>query len=748
MIAPVRAQSVLFFMPYGAWKVHNQLDGLVAAVAKSRNLAVHLITCDGLYDPCAITRGARNCTYCRETAELTLTTFDLSGRPLGSLILQSNVAEADAWVAGLPENHLVEARFRDLPIGEWAVSTVMTHFRISLAEQLADPRILPIHRRFLRDTLLTFLTLDRVLSDERIDAVFLFNARFYPYRAAFEAAKRRGLRVLVHERGRIADSFSFFDDETCLSSRPMRRLAKAWSNIPLDAAAIGRLEGHFSGKLVGQSSHWPSFYETVREADIYAVLDIPRNARLVGLFTTSSDEIAHFENYSNVTRQFELIDNIARALAGSDFVLVVRHHPAIGGMSAGGVEVSGFEQAYRQALGRRANMRILMPSDDVSSYALFPHLTAAIAPFSSIAMETIAYGIPTLVSEQSDAAFSGRFVLCDWSFETTKAAVDRLLSPQAWLRADDLRAFYRLCYAVLFRFSVSFKAIGIEHYFEPRLRLDLAEAVTLGRDPALDRVYAYLRDGTPVHTNPLDSDENGSAAAEDAFIVAQLRLFEERRRQRDCPSEAQPQPDPRSRFIALIDEDVEGPWSPNSWSILPHARNIAIHSFGAKSQSFSRPLQTLPFPQQWRLAISFERWRRQLRAALRQCADGYVLVTSKRFQFHDTSVAVILQAVGAAAAANQPVIALSGWIRDPSLLEPVPMNFDRADLKAWRALCDHGSNPLRIQDILAAFLVRRDWLLACLDARTSAETLAASIINEAAKTPKGIAVALPVFLLH
>jgi hypothetical protein len=741
-------QSVLFFVPYGQWQVHNQLDALVAAAAESRGLSVHIITCDGLFDPCAITRGVRNCADCRAGVESTLSTFRLSGRTLGSLLLENDVTEADAWVASLAEGNFVDAVFGDLPIGEWATPSVMTHFRVGLVEQLAEPRIRLVHRRFLRDTLLTFRILERVLESQRIDALFLFNARFYPYRAAFEAAKRRRVRILVHERGRVADSFSFFDDEICLSTQPVRRLARSWSTVPLKAVEIDQLRSHFDGKLAGESGHWPAFYGAVREADVYTVLDIPRGARLVGFFTSSSDELAHFEHYGNARRQFELIDNVALALLDSNVVLVVRHHPAISGRSAGVVEVSGFDQAYKQALRRHANVRILMPSDDISSYALFPHLTAAIAPFSSIAMETLAYGIPTLVAEVSDAAFSQRYILPDWSsFTSIKETMHRMVSDQSLLEADDLRAFYRLCYSVLFRFSIRFKAIGIENYFEPSLRLPVSDAVLSGYDPALDRVLDYLRDGASVHRHPDEGDGRGSATAEDDFIVDQLRIFKERRHRRETLRTLEAEPECVPTFTTLIDVGVGRSLLPQLWSTLPHASTITVHTFGSNWMRISR-LKIPHLLWRWWTATLFRRWRRQLLWVLKQCSGGYVLVTSGRFQLHDTSLPIIAQTVAAARTVDQPVVAISGWIRDPAVFEPVLMDVSRTDLDAWCALCRRLPDTLRIQDVVSLVVVRCDWLATHLRAQPSAEALASVIIDEAAKARDRVTVAQPVFLMH
>jgi hypothetical protein len=744
-----KMQSILFFTPYGEWRVHNQVDVTVAAALQARNCQIRFVTCDGLYQPCAITRGERDCVRCQKTMADTFAPYNFSSSSLGSMITLKDAWRADNWVAGLTDRELATACFEDLPIGEWALSTAMTNFRVSVVEQLLDPRIVPAHRRFLRDTLLTYWTIARVLEGENFEAVMLFNARFYPYRAAFEAARRRGTRILVHERGRIGNSFTFFEGENCLGLETARRLMDAWSEVALDEREITTIEGHFSERLLGQSTNWPTYNAVVQQFDPWALLDVPDNAELVGLFSSSTDEISQREGFGDAKRQFELIDNAAAAVDGTNIYLVVRHHPHIAGSANSQVELTAFYEAYRQTLKRNKNVRIVMPCDDLRSYALFPHLTAAIAPFSSIAMELVAFGIPTVVSEVSDAAFDERFTLTDWSTRGLKTAMDFITSPNAQLRAEDIRRFYRNAYSLLYRSSVQFKVIGIKDYFHAVSNFDTTDALLPGQDTTLDRICEHLLGGRPTYNYPGDSDRLPSDVEEDRFIKAKLDVFAKRRKALETPTAgACVEEAAVNSFAVIIDETTGGDVRSSIWKGLPNARTLSIKTISP--QHLKGWLKSaLVFVRSKKSNRDYVAWAFGIRRLLRRTAEDYVLVTNPRFQFHDTSIAVISEAVRSAAAAELPIIILTGWLRDPDEFLPLRLQPAKAPVDYWREVRARLSGTLRPQDILASVVVRRDWLIECLKIKETAGEFENALFDAAAPGPEKteIAVAQPVFLL-
>lgn len=702
-------RSVLFFAPYGNWRVHHQLDAVVAAAMRLRGHKTTYISCDGQYKRCALFRQDQRCDICQAVAAETISPFGFEAAPLGSLISSTDRELADAWVSSLEDDALLHACYGDLPVGAWAISTVMTAFRISSLRQLDDKSIKPLHRQFLWDTIVTYWALERLIDREKIDRLFLFNARFYPYRAAYELAKRRGIHTLVHERGRTENTFAFFEDETCLGLDTCRRLGVDWSPAPLKESELTKLDEFFSPEKYGHNLNWPAFYKKLNEADVYSVLDIPRSARLVAFFTTSSDELGSSIEHQNVNNQFDLIDRVATALADSGTYLIVRHHPHIGGAGESPVEVTGFYEAYRRASRRAWNVRVLMPRDGISSYALFPFITAAIAPFSTIGMETTGQGIHTLVAEGSGYTFDPDYTLSDWSAAAVKTKTRFLISPQAQLTGDRLRKFYRKAYVDLHRFSVTFDVVGIKDYVLPAPHSESGETVGPGRDAALDLICEHLSDGRPTHARPDIQALAVSTADENLHIEQKLQSFSSRLAQIDAPLRT----DISKVNLCIVIEDIAGSSKdPMSLSDLPHARQIRFSSFRSMNKPLASSLITLGwnFVTRKRDGGTYDAWRRGLSRALASIDQDYVLLTSQRFHFHDASMASIMAKLALAATVAPPVVPLSGWFHDPNLKLPICLKCSSLNLETWRHLKAQTGDDLRARDILSLAIINKRWL--------------------------------------
>jgi hypothetical protein len=742
-------QSVLFFTPFGEWQVHNQLDVTVAAALEARGVGIYYLICDGAYQPCAITRGQQDCARCQAVMATTLASQSVDSSPLRAFMTQDDVARADAWMESLPNEALATARFDDLPVGQWALSSIMTQFRISQIQHLDQPHIVPAHRRFLRDTLLTFWAILRVLDQQRFEALFLFNGRFYPYRAAMEAARRRGLRVLVHERGRVPNSFAFFENENVFGSETAQRLIDAWCPVALDAIETQRLEDHFSRMLMGENNTWPAFYDQVRFDNPYAILDIPDGARLIGFFTSSSDEFAFQPGFGDVKRQFGLIEDIARILEGTDTFLVVRHHPNIAGGTDTPCDRTGFEEAFRQALNRQKNLRIIMPADQLTSYALFPFLTAAVVPFSSIAMELMAFGVPTLVSDISEIGFDERFILRNWSQQNVVDAMRLLLSREAELDVDKLRLFYRRCYSLLFRFSVVFRLIEIERFFHTVSRFEGKASLLPGEDAALDRVCDQLLTGSPVHPRP-DRTRTANSEKEDRFIARQAALIAERKQALGGrPAETAP-PGSQPTLAVLVDESVRGHVGDPQRRDLANARTFSVSTLG---NAISRDrLQGLSMPtHEINASDDFVSWCRRLSDTLGKTDEEFVLISNPRFQFHDTSIASIAEAIRSLQSLDVSLIYLSGWAFDCER-----QSYAKAELTSLASTVSKQptfrlSTPLRPRDSLCFMVSRRVWLIEILDvclrkSRTERE-FEQILLSRAAKQSAAVSMDQPTFLL-
>lgn len=291
----MNTKRILFFAPFGSWLIHNQVDAIVASALRLRGCEVVILACDGIYhDECCILNSTPKqqrknvCTYCQIVSKnFFQETFRLPYIKLSEFIDNEDIVQATDWVESISIENYENAVFENLPLGNWIISSVYTYFRITSA-RLKDPEVIALHKQFLIYGVLTFKLVSRMMDRINPTNVFLFNARFFPYRIAFEIARSRNIDVIVHERGAIYDSFSFRTNYECNSYEPVVELAQKWESAAMQANELNQIIDYFKNREEGVNLSWPSFYNyQSKHSDVRKILRIPQTARIVSVFTSS-----------------------------------------------------------------------------------------------------------------------------------------------------------------------------------------------------------------------------------------------------------------------------------------------------------------------------------------------------------------------------------------------------------------------------------------------------------------------------
>ena len=378
-------KKILFFSPYSSWLPHIQVDAVVATALQLRGCEVLVIGCDGVYHDCYVTRdhSTRQAEVCQNCAQIGNNFFEkLFNLPyiqIRSFIEVDDYAIANQWVQTVRPEDYATTVYRDLPIGQWVTSSIYTYFRIS-ARGLSRPEVRKIHRQYLTDGLVTYNAILRLLTTHKPTHFFLFNGRFAPYRIAFEVARQLKIDVITHERGWIDNSFIFFDNCITLDTKPPLDCVRAWEGVTLTNKELAQTKKYFTNREYGLDMNWPAFYNSqTNYADVRRHLRIPADAKILVVFTSSEDELAALEDRARVTEQFDIIEHIIEIFRNRKEYLVIRHHPFIGGTKDKPVETDSLSRAYNQVLCTPKNVRIIMPSEQLTSYALLWHTDAAIA---------------------------------------------------------------------------------------------------------------------------------------------------------------------------------------------------------------------------------------------------------------------------------------------------------------------------------------------------------------------------------
>jgi hypothetical protein len=526
-------KKVLFFSLYSippVWTFHNQVDATVATALIQRGCEVKVVGCDGIFQDCYILRDTKNhsqefCNYCSQSSQKYFCDlFKLPYQQLRDFVDDKDYLIAEQWVKTLNPKQYPMAVYQDIPIGSWVISSIYTYFRIS-ARSLSRPDVIKTHRNYLVDALVTYKAVSRLLDFYQPTILFMFSARLAPYRIAFETARQRGIDVIVQERGYIDNSYTLVENHTCLNTKPKFDLTKAWENIPLNKSELLQVKKYWYERESGRNLNISSFYDYKTDySQVRTQLNIPQNAKIVTVFTSSEDELAAFEDYGGVIKQIEVIDKLIQIFTKRDEYLVIRHHPYIAGKKFVQAETDFIVRAYQQSLSAPPNVRIIMPSEQLTSYALLWNADASIVFFSTMAIEATARGIPTAVTEASVYSQALRYTINKFDSASLETIIEQLESAQSNL--EDMRKLYRFAHAYFFKFCQTF------HSFDSQgLKFTKKDELKPGIDPTLDKVCNRILHGSSLYNLPQTEDYQRSLEDENDFLEQYLLEVNQYRQQ-------------------------------------------------------------------------------------------------------------------------------------------------------------------------------------------------------------------------
>ena len=284
--------KILFFVPFGSFRVHNQLDAIAASALRIRGCDVRIIGCDGIYKNCDVLAWSaeytfRDCANCAASGKAFFDAFKLPHLQLRNFLTQRDFELAQNWADSIDPSDYSEAMYNDLPIGKWVTSSVFSYFRITM-EGLSQPRVREVHRQFLINGLLTYNAVFRILNEYKPTNMVVFNGRFAAYRVAFEVAREYGIDVITHERGFSDDTFMLYKNNTCIDTKPIFDITNAWKNIYLTKQQLAQVKQYLTNREQGLDINFPSFYNYNTDyLKVRSKLRIPINKKVLGVFLSN-----------------------------------------------------------------------------------------------------------------------------------------------------------------------------------------------------------------------------------------------------------------------------------------------------------------------------------------------------------------------------------------------------------------------------------------------------------------------------
>lgn len=517
--------NFLFFSPYAKWKYHTAQETTWAHGLRQRGAQARFVLCDGLLPACDIFRLTVNpreplsCVSCMATTTAQFETLRTPFEWLSSYLPREVRGQASEWLAGLEPSGLQRAEWKGRPVGQWAATSVFYQLRSSTLD-MGNPRHVELLQQHLRGVVLAIEAIEVLYDEVRPDTVVLLNGRFFTHWAAFELARERGIRVVTHERGLNKNTARFAENHRTHELAPIRDLWDAWKDTPLGEERLGEVLNILRNRCLGIDYAVNPFSpplgaegqpESIRE-------HLGLDARpLVAVFTSSNDETAAFADrcagaFPDATDFLPATLDLARQLPQVQFV--IRVHPNV--QSKLGTNREQLAEAIEMRRTAPENLRVILPDEVISSYALVDEADVGVVYASTLGLEMACAGKQVLCMAQSTYAHVG----CTRNLDQPGQYLPELLA--ALREGNDpeiARRALRWAQVYFTYFALPFDLVEEQPEFEARVTYTNTAQIRPGANAGMDEVMGRLLGERPMIPQPSAAERAASTLTEDRFLA-------------------------------------------------------------------------------------------------------------------------------------------------------------------------------------------------------------------------------------
>ena len=224
------------------------------------------------------------------------------------------------------------------------------------------------------------------------DRVYVFNGRFAAMRAVFRACQREGIECFMHERGCDKDHYDLLENHLPHSISGVDAvIRKLWSAAdPNVREEVG--SSWYADRVNRVERNWHSFTKEQKTGRLPEAFDA--SARNLSIYCSSDDEfVAIGDEWRNglYPNQVDAIAEIAKSMlvASPETRIYLRVHPNL-------KDVDTARKRAMMALDF-PNLAIIASEASVDSYALMRSSTVVATFGSSVGMEAVFWGRPSVL---------------------------------------------------------------------------------------------------------------------------------------------------------------------------------------------------------------------------------------------------------------------------------------------------------------------------------------------------------------
>lgn len=277
-------------------------------------------------------------------------------------------------------------------IGFAVASSVISLLRETVIQPPDLGNLIP---RFLVAALTMYRSVQHHLDKAPVDRVYVFNGRFAPCRAVLRACQSRRVPCFVHERGFSIHHYALFENTTPHDLRYMEKLIRDFWEAAPEPERTRIAEAFFIERSQGVMKSWHSFIKD-QKPDLLPHNWDPKKQNIV-IFNSSEDEFAAIGREWQNPLYRDQQDGLERILASltpadANLHFYLRVHP----------NLRGVDNAQTRGIARLRSpyLTIIGPEEPISSYALLKNASKVLSFGSTIGIEAVYWGVPSILAGQ------------------------------------------------------------------------------------------------------------------------------------------------------------------------------------------------------------------------------------------------------------------------------------------------------------------------------------------------------------
>src|SRR5688572_5502038 len=491
---------VLMATAIGSYAHAVTLESALAAALTFRGAEVHALLCDGAMTACAeceaslypdVARFVRDgpardlCRDCHWPAERIYAQLGLKVHRYSDWLTAEDRSEARRISVTVAAADLEHFTWEGLAVGEHAHAGALRFFATgSLSD---EPHAEAVLRRYLESAVLTAVATRRLLRAVGFSSAVFTHGIYVPWGILGEVARQERVPVSTWNVAYRKRRFIFSHDDTyhhTLMTEPRDH----WEGRELTATQDRELTKYLASRRAGLFD-WIVFHRARRQdaEEIAARIGLDRSRPAIGLLTNVTwDAQLHYPANAFPDIVEWLVQTCEYFATRSDLQLIIRVHPA---------EISGFppsRQPILEELRKRlpslaANIIVVPPESDMSTYALMSLCNAAIIYGTKMGVELTSVGLPVIAA--GEAWIRNKGLTHDASTPADYFQILQQLPFPGRLGGSQLARARRYAYHFFFNRMIPLPFIDPKAGFPIyRLKLDRLQQLLPGASAGLDTI--------------------------------------------------------------------------------------------------------------------------------------------------------------------------------------------------------------------------------------------------------------------